>query len=138
MPTYRVSELRDYRVKFKEGLGIDINAPSYWGNYEEAYNPTQQQLIEAHREGRVAHDSYFEKQAQDEAVGRIEEETQFKLSKTDTKSMFAKMKQLRKERMPICKACENYRPLLKQCGLCQCIMPVKTSFEFFHCPIDKW
>jgi len=52
--------------------------------------------------------------------------------------MFAKMKQLRELRMPICKACENYRPLLKQCKLCQCIMPVKTSFEFFHCPIDKW
>ncbi len=57
---------------------------------------------------------------------------------SDSKSMFAKMKQLRELRMPICKACENYRPLLKQCKLCRCIMPAKTSFEFFHCPIDKW
>ena len=92
----------------------------------------------AHKEGRVAPDSYFVKQAEDQAIGQLEEETQTKLSESDSKSMFAKMKQLRELRMPICKACENYRPLLKQCKLCQCIMPVKTSFEFFHCHIDKW
>ena len=138
MTTYRVSELRDCRAKYKLNLGIDINAPSHWGNYAEAHNPTQQQLMAAHKEGRVAPDSYFVKQAEDQAIGQLEEETQTKLSESDSKSMFAKMKQLRELRMPICKACENYRPLLKQCKLCQCIMPVKTSFEFFHCPIDKW
>ena len=138
MPTYRVSELRDYRVKFEEQLGIVINAPSYWGSYEEAHNPTQQQLMAAHKEGRVASDSYFVKQAEDQAIGQLEEETQTKLSESDSKSMFAKMKQLRELRMPICKACENYRPLLKQCKVCQCMMPLKTSFEYFHCPIGKW
>ena len=138
MPTYRVSELRDYRVKFEEQLGIVINAPSYWGSYEEAHNPTQQQLMAAHKEGRVASDSYFVKQAEDQAIGQLEEETQTKLSESESKSMFAKMKQLRELRMPICKACENYRPLLKQCKVCQCMMPLKTSFEYFHCPIGKW
>ena len=138
MPTFRVSELRDYRVEFKKQLGIDINAPSHWGNYEEAHNPTQQQLMEAHREGRVAPDDVLTKQAEELAISNIEEETHFKLSETDTKSLLGKMKQLRKERMPICKACKNYRPLLKQCKICLCIMPVKTSFESFHCPIGKW
>ena len=50
----------------------------------------------------------------------------------------ARKSSLDKFDVPICKACENYRPLLKQCKVCQCIMPVKTSFDFIHCPIDKW
>jgi hypothetical protein len=138
MPTYRVSELRDYRAEFKKQLGIEINAPSHWGSYEEAHNPTQQQLMAAHSKGRVAPDNVFVTQAEEQEIDRIEQETQSKLSDSNAKSLFAKMKQLRDVRMPICKACENYRPLLKQCKLCQCMMPLKTSFEYFHCPIDKW
>ena len=64
----------------------------------------------------------------------------------------------REKRMDICKACEHYKPDTRTCGtfrginpkgdkvkkgkgyvtLCGCVMPVKSSFKTFGCPLGKW
>jgi len=46
--------------------------------------------------------------------------------------------EIRIERYNICKVCEHFRPLLKQCKLCSCFMPVKTRITEMTCPINKW
>ena len=72
------------------------------------------------------------------------------------------------ERLKICRACKHYRPEFNTCGtlilgdklspedlelaeaanevthyrkklrLCGCVMPVKTKYSLFRCPINKW
>jgi len=41
-------------------------------------------------------------------------------------------------RMEICRDCEHYKTDTTQCDICQCFMPVKTTFANVKCPIDKW
>jgi len=72
------------------------------------------------------------------------------------------------ERLKICRACKHYRPEFNTCGtlilgdklspedlesaeaanevthyrkklrLCGCVMPIKTKYSLFRCPINKW
>jgi hypothetical protein len=48
--------------------------------------------------------------------------------------------QYAKDRMEICRGCEHYRAMTKQCMVCGCFMPAKTSFKDQECPLDppKW
>jgi hypothetical protein len=42
------------------------------------------------------------------------------------------------ERLAICDGCEHYRKWLKQCAICNCIMPFKVRFEQSSCPAKHW
>jgi len=42
------------------------------------------------------------------------------------------------ERLTICEECDHYRKDKMQCDICQCVMPLKTTFSNMRCPIDKW
>lgn len=45
---------------------------------------------------------------------------------------------LRKERLDICKECDHYSKITTQCGVCGCIMQLKTTLADAVCPIGKW
>lgn len=45
---------------------------------------------------------------------------------------------IRKERMDICRECDHFSKTTTQCGMCGCIMPLKTTLAPASCPIDKW
>jgi hypothetical protein len=42
------------------------------------------------------------------------------------------------ERLSICKGCEHFIKLSKQCKKCGCFMNLKTKLEKATCPIGKW
>ena len=46
--------------------------------------------------------------------------------------------QLKKERMDMCRACDQFKPRTQQCNKCGCFMQLKTKMKDAHCPIDKW
>ena len=41
-------------------------------------------------------------------------------------------------RMSLCRDCDKYISLTKQCKECWCIMPLKTKIAAANCPIGKW
>ncbi len=43
-----------------------------------------------------------------------------------------------KDRLDICLGCENINKLTKQCSLCLCYMPLKTTLANAECPVHKW
>lgn len=53
-------------------------------------------------------------------------------------------RKVRRERLDICYGkdgtppCDHYLPDTDQCGICQCILGIKTSFANMRCPLDKW
>ncbi len=48
------------------------------------------------------------------------------------------IKQLRSERLQVCKGCEFFNKTTTQCNKCGCIMSIKTLFPETKCPIEKW
>ena len=44
---------------------------------------------------------------------------------------------LSKDRMAVCKGCENLTKV-KTCSLCNCFMPAKVAIPFASCPDGKW
>lgn len=44
----------------------------------------------------------------------------------------------RTKRYNICKECEHFRAITKQCKVCSCFMPIKTKMLAMTCPINKW
>jgi hypothetical protein len=42
------------------------------------------------------------------------------------------------KRYNVCKECEHFRAITKQCKLCSCFMPVKTKMLAMTCPLNKW
>ncbi len=46
--------------------------------------------------------------------------------------------QLKKERMDMCRACDQFKPTTQQCRKCGCFMQLKTKMKDAHCPINKW
>tara|TARA_A100000164_G_C21810735_1_gene725375 strand:+ start:110 stop:316 length:207 start_codon:yes stop_codon:yes gene_type:complete len=46
--------------------------------------------------------------------------------------------ELKKERMDMCRACDQFKPSTQQCNKCGCFMQLKTKMKDAHCPIDKW
>ena len=44
----------------------------------------------------------------------------------------------RTKRYNICKECEHFRAITKQCKVCSCFMPIKTKMLKMTCPINKW
>lgn len=42
------------------------------------------------------------------------------------------------ERFAMCKGCEHFIKLSKQCKKCGCFMNLKTKLEEATCPIGKW
>jgi hypothetical protein len=48
----------------------------------------------------------------------------------------------RKERLAKCNACEHIKQLpitkYRQCGLCNCVVEVKTAIKRARCPESKW
>jgi len=47
--------------------------------------------------------------------------------------MFYASKEIRKERLDICKGCEHYHSFLGNCKLCGCFMKVKTAIATMQC-----
>lgn len=47
---------------------------------------------------------------------------------------------VRKERMDICRSCENFLKIMRVCKICGCFMPAKTGLSDEKCPADppKW
>jgi hypothetical protein len=45
---------------------------------------------------------------------------------------------VRKERMDICRTCDHFSTATQRCGVCGCVMPLKTTLGPASCPIDKW
>ena len=41
-------------------------------------------------------------------------------------------------RYEICLSCPHFQKLLKTCGICHCIMPLKTKLASQRCPVQKW
>lgn len=52
-------------------------------------------------------------------------------TKPTTESMF-------KQRYQVCRQCENFINITKQCKKCYCFIPMKAQFEIFKCPEGKW
>ena len=48
--------------------------------------------------------------------------------------------ELQKQRLNICKFCENNKTTVKidTCSLCGCFVSTKVKFEKSQCPIGKW
>lgn len=49
-----------------------------------------------------------------------------------------KDQQVVEKRMKICDQCPHLIKLTKQCTLCGCFMPAKTTLSNAECPIHKW
>lgn len=43
-----------------------------------------------------------------------------------------------KNRLLICKSCDEFVDKVKMCKVCKCFMPVKTRLAFTECPKGKW
>ena len=43
-----------------------------------------------------------------------------------------------KERMDICKQCNFFMNLTKQCKQCFCFLPIKAKVQIATCPEGKW
>lgn len=42
------------------------------------------------------------------------------------------------ERYRVCKECDKFINLTKQCSICKCFMPLKVRLAFEECPKGKW
>ena len=47
-------------------------------------------------------------------------------------------KNIEKERLDICNACEYYMEKYKRCKMCGCFMEAKTKFSTSECPDGRW
>ena len=47
-------------------------------------------------------------------------------------------KSLAELRLNTCLSCEHLNSLTKQCKLCLCYMPLKTTLAIAECPLAKW
>jgi hypothetical protein len=47
-------------------------------------------------------------------------------------------KELTKNRLDICKSCENFNSSNTTCNICGCFLSIKTIWSTEKCPIDKW
>lgn len=45
---------------------------------------------------------------------------------------------LSEKRMAICKTCDQFKPFLNRCGVCGCLMSLKSLFPSEKCPEGKW
>jgi len=45
---------------------------------------------------------------------------------------------VRRERLNLCEGCDNYSKTLRTCGVCGCVMPLKTTLAHAECPIGLW
>lgn len=53
-------------------------------------------------------------------------------------SMWTKRDAIGKERMAICRSCDQFRKLTNQCAQCGCFMVAKTKLLSSECPLGKW
>lgn len=78
-------------------------------------------------------------QAHEEARAK----TATKATTTNDDGLFVSS-QTASDRMAVCKKCDDhYIPAIGVCGLCKCVMPLKTKYRTFagkvvECPIGKW
>ena len=42
------------------------------------------------------------------------------------------------QRYNICKECDEFITISKQCSRCLCFMPAKVKFKNSDCPLKKW
>ena len=47
-------------------------------------------------------------------------------------------KEIYKERLNICRGCEDYFKPTGTCTNCGCFMKIKASISVMKCPVDKW
>lgn len=43
-----------------------------------------------------------------------------------------------RQRLDICHACEEFRPVSRLCKVCHCFMPGKVHINMANCPKGKW
>jgi hypothetical protein len=46
--------------------------------------------------------------------------------------------EIKQERLNICYKCEEYKKLTHQCGMCGCMMDMKSKYAQSSCPKGKW
>jgi hypothetical protein len=42
------------------------------------------------------------------------------------------------QRFEVCLGCDQLNSVTKQCKICLCYMPIKTTLALSECPIHKW
>jgi hypothetical protein len=47
-------------------------------------------------------------------------------------------KEVKKQRLDICNACDKFIAETSQCGECLCFMNIKAALSRSKCPIGKW
>jgi hypothetical protein len=53
-------------------------------------------------------------------------------------TVFARRREIAKDRLDICKTCEQYVEATTQCKECWCFMSAKTLWPSADCPLGKW
>lgn len=43
-----------------------------------------------------------------------------------------------RQRMGLCEACDRFQEKSKTCQICGCYMPLKTTMANMRCPLDLW
>jgi Family of unknown function (DUF6171) len=46
--------------------------------------------------------------------------------------------ELKTERLKVCKECDQFKPVTKQCAVCGCFMDFKAKLAEADCPLHKW
>ncbi len=53
-------------------------------------------------------------------------------------TIFAKRREIAKQRLEHCHSCEEYESDIGRCKLCGCFMEFKAVFPDSQCPLHKW
>ena len=43
-----------------------------------------------------------------------------------------------RERLKVCKDCDQYKKIIGTCALCGCVLEAKVMLLQAECPMDKW
>ena len=53
-------------------------------------------------------------------------------------TVYAKRRDIAKDRLDVCKTCDQYVEATTQCKECWCFMSAKTLWPTADCPLGKW
>jgi hypothetical protein len=46
--------------------------------------------------------------------------------------------EVKQSRLDVCKTCDHFKKISRQCELCGCFLDLKTELTRAECPIKKW
>lgn len=70
--------------------------------------------------------------------GLFIKESDIEYAQTLEKELKENEKLIAKERYDICKSCNRFMKITRQCKECFCFIPLKTKIMDTECPIGKW